>query len=117
MRFSDIKEFQKVEHLQLTEYQGISGGAIVLEFNNRTEHLSNKKVRQAIAYAVNRSQLSECTHIARKVPNDILCLGIDGNCVIGDSLTHAEANICASFGYGTRDERGQRLVLECMQQG
>ncbi|MBN98509.1 MAG: hypothetical protein CME16_04570 [Gemmatimonadetes bacterium] len=62
MRFSDIKEFQKVEHLQLTEYQGISGGAIVLEFNNRTEHLSNKKVRQAIAYAVNRSQLSDVLH-------------------------------------------------------
>ena len=62
MRFSDIKEFSKLEHLTLTEYQGISGGAIVLEFNNRREPLDNMQVRQAIAYAVNRSHISDVLH-------------------------------------------------------
>lgn len=62
MRFSDIKQFSKIEHLDLTEYQGISGGAIVLEFNNRREPLTNKKVRQAIAYAVDRSHISNVLH-------------------------------------------------------
>ena len=62
MRFSDIKEFKKVEHLQFTEYKGISGGAIVLEFNNRKEPLNNKKVRQALAYAINRSHISDVLH-------------------------------------------------------
>jgi peptide/nickel transport system substrate-binding protein len=62
MRFSDIKEFSQLEHLSLEEYKGISGGAIVLEFNNRREPLNNKKVRQAIAYAINRSQISDVLH-------------------------------------------------------
>lgn len=62
MRFSDIKEFSKIEHLELTEYQGISGGAIVLEFNNRKEPLNNLKVRQAIAYAINRAHISDVLH-------------------------------------------------------
>ena len=62
MRFSDIKAFSKLEHLTLTEYQGISGGAIVLEFNNRKEPLSKKKVRQAIAYAIDRSHISNVLH-------------------------------------------------------
>ena len=62
MRFSDIKAFSKLDHLQLTEYQGIAGGAIVLEFNNRKEPLNNKNVRQAIAYAVNRSHISDVLH-------------------------------------------------------
>ena len=62
MRFSDIKEFSKIDHLTLTEYQGISGGAIVLEFNNRREPLNNQKVRQAIAYAVDRSHISDVLH-------------------------------------------------------
>ena len=62
MRFSDIKEFSKIDHLTLTEYQGISGGAIVLEFNNRSEPLNNKAVRQAIAYAVDRSHISDVLH-------------------------------------------------------
>lgn len=62
MRFSDIKEFSKIEHLDLTEYQGISGGAIVLEFNNRKEPLNNMKVRQAIAHAISRSHISDVLH-------------------------------------------------------
>ena len=62
MRFSDIKEFSKIDHLELTEYQGISGGAIVLEFNNRKEPLNNMKVRQAIAYAINRAHISDVLH-------------------------------------------------------
>lgn len=62
MRFSDIKQFSKLEHLTLTEYQGISGGAIVLEFNNRRAPLDNLKVRQAIAYAVNRPHISNVLH-------------------------------------------------------
>lgn len=62
MRFSDIKAFSKIEHLTLTEYKGISGGAIVLEFNNRNTPLDNKMVRQAIAYAVDRSHLSNVLH-------------------------------------------------------
>ena len=62
VRFSDIKEFSKLQHLELTEYQGISGGAIVLEFNNRKEPLTNKAVRQAIAYAVDRSHISDVLH-------------------------------------------------------
>jgi peptide/nickel transport system substrate-binding protein len=62
MRFSDIKAFSKIKHLELTEYQGIAGGAIVLEFNNRKPPLNNQKVRQAIAYAVNRSHISDVLH-------------------------------------------------------
>ena len=62
MRFSDIKQFSKIEHLDLTEYQGISGSAIVLEFNNRREPLTNMKVRQAIAYAIDRSHISNVLH-------------------------------------------------------
>ena len=62
MRFSDIKQFSKIEHLELTEYQGISGSAIVLEFNNRNEPLNNIKVRQAIAYAIDRSHISNVLH-------------------------------------------------------
>ena len=62
MRFSDIAEFSKIKHLELTEYQGISGGAIVLEFNNRKEHLKKKEVRQAIAYAVDRNHISTVLH-------------------------------------------------------
>jgi len=62
MRFSDIKEFSKIDHLELTEYQGISGGAIVLEFNNRKEPLDNLMVRQAIAHAINRSHISDVLH-------------------------------------------------------
>ena len=62
MRFSDIREFSKLEHLTLTEYQGISGGAIVLEFNTRREPLNNLAVRQAIAYAVKRDHISNVLH-------------------------------------------------------
>lgn len=62
MRFSDIAEFSKLEHLKLEEYKGISGGAIVLEFNNRREPLNNKLVRQAIAYAINRNTISDVLH-------------------------------------------------------
>lgn len=62
MRFSDIRQFSKLEHLTLTEYQGISGGAIVLEFNNRKAPLNNLKVRQAIAYAVKRDHISNVLH-------------------------------------------------------
>lgn len=62
MRFSDIKEFSKIEHLELTEYKGISGGAIVLEFNNRREQFKKLAVRQAIAYAVDRDHLSNVLH-------------------------------------------------------
>lgn len=62
MRFSDIKAFSKIEHLQLTEYQGIAGGAIVLEFNNRKEPLNKQSVRQAIAYAINRAHISDVLH-------------------------------------------------------
>lgn len=62
MRFSDIAEFSKLDHLSLEEYKGVSGGAIVLEFNNRKEPLNNKMVRQAIAYAINRSQISDVLH-------------------------------------------------------
>ena len=62
MRFSDIKAFSKIEHLTLAEYRGIAGGAIVLEFNNRKEPLNNQKVRQAIAYAVNRAHISDVLH-------------------------------------------------------
>ena len=62
MRFSDIKAFSKIEHLTLTEYQGISGGAIVLELNNRKAPFDNQKVRQAIAHAVDRSHISNVLH-------------------------------------------------------
>ncbi|MFK7997305.1 MAG: ABC transporter substrate-binding protein, partial [Granulosicoccus sp.] len=62
MRFSDIKAFSKIDHLELTEYDGISGGAIVLEFNNRKEPLNNKQVRQAIAYAIDRNHISNILH-------------------------------------------------------
>jgi len=62
MRFSDIKAFSKIDHLELTEYDGISGGAIVLEFNNRKEPLNNKQVRQAIAYAIDRNYISNTLH-------------------------------------------------------
>lgn len=62
MRFSDIAEFSKIKHLALTEYKGISGGAIVLEFNNRKETLKKKEVRQAIAYAVDRNHISKVLH-------------------------------------------------------
>ena len=69
MRFSDIKEFSKIEHLALAPYEGIAGGAIVLEFNNRKEPLNNKLVRQAIAYAVNRSTLSNVLHGGYTIPS------------------------------------------------
>ena len=62
MRYSDIKEFSKIKHLDLTQYRGIDGANIVLEFNNRKDPLNNKKVRQAIAYAVDRSHLSNVLH-------------------------------------------------------
>lgn len=62
MRFSDIAEFSKLDHLSLEEYKGVAGGAIVLEFNNRREPLNNKTVRQAIAYAINRTQISDVLH-------------------------------------------------------
>ncbi len=62
MRFSDIEEFSKLDHLTLTQYQGISGGAIVLEFNNRKEPLNDMKVRKAIAYAVDRAHISDVLH-------------------------------------------------------
>lgn len=62
MQFSDIAEFSKLEHLSLEEYKGVSGGAIVLEFNNRSEPLNNKLVRQAIAFAINRTQISDVLH-------------------------------------------------------
>lgn len=62
MRFSDIKAFSKIDHLELTEYDGISGGAIVLEFNNRKEPLNNMQVRQAIAYAIDRNHISNILH-------------------------------------------------------
>mgnify|MGYP001212788398 FL=1 len=62
VRFSDIKQFSALDHLNLTEYKGISGGAIVLEFNNRRKPLKNKKVRQAIAYTVNRSHIANVLH-------------------------------------------------------
>jgi len=62
MRFSDIRTFSKLEHLTLTEYQGISGSAIVLEFNNRREPLNNQKVRRAIAYAIDREHISKVLH-------------------------------------------------------
>jgi len=62
MRYSDIAEFSKVKHLELTEYKGIAGGAIVLEFNNRKEHFKKKAVRQAIAYAVDRNHISKVLH-------------------------------------------------------
>ncbi|MFK7889767.1 MAG: ABC transporter substrate-binding protein [Granulosicoccus sp.] len=62
MRFSDIEAFSKIDHLELTEYDGISGGAIVLEFNNRRAPLDNKEVRQAIAYAIDRNHISNILH-------------------------------------------------------
>lgn len=62
MRFSDIKEFSKLEHLSLEEYKGIAGGAIVLEFNNRRDPFKNQLVRQAIAYAVDRAKISDVLH-------------------------------------------------------
>jgi peptide/nickel transport system substrate-binding protein len=62
MRFSDIKAFSKIEHLALTKYRGISGGAIVLELNNRKPPFDNKLVRQAVAYAVDRSHISNVLH-------------------------------------------------------
>lgn len=62
MRFSDIAEFSRLDHLSLEEYDGVSGGAIVLEFNNRREPLNNQMVRQALAYAINRSQISDILH-------------------------------------------------------
>ncbi len=62
MRYSDIEEFAQLDHLSLEEYKGVSGGAIVLEFNNRVEPLNNKLVRQAIAYAINRETISNVLH-------------------------------------------------------
>jgi peptide/nickel transport system substrate-binding protein len=69
MRYSDIKTFSKLEHLTLTMYDGISGSAIVLEFNNRKEPFNNKKVRQAIAYAINRSHISTVLHGGHTKPS------------------------------------------------
>lgn len=62
MRYSDIEEFAQLDHLELEEYRGVTGGAIVLEFNNRREPLDNKLVRQAIAYAINRETISNVLH-------------------------------------------------------
>jgi peptide/nickel transport system substrate-binding protein len=62
MRYSDIRSFSKLEHLTLTEYEGISGGAIVLEFNNRRAPLDNKAVRRAIAHAIDREHISKVLH-------------------------------------------------------
>ena len=40
----------------------VSGGAIVLEFNNREGPLANKAVRQAIAYGIDRSYIADVLH-------------------------------------------------------
>ncbi len=62
MRFSDIKEFSKIPHLELKEYQGVSGASIVLEFNNRREQFKKLAVRQAIAYAIDRNHIANVLH-------------------------------------------------------
>lgn len=69
MRFSDIKEFAKIPHLQLTEYQGVSGANIVLEFNNRREQFKKLAVRQAIAYAIDRNHISNVLHAGYTKPS------------------------------------------------
>ena len=62
MRLTDIDSFKKVDHLALTEMKTVSGGAIVLEFNNREGPLADKAVRQAIAYGIDRSYIADVLH-------------------------------------------------------
>ena len=69
MRLTDIDEFKKVEHLALTEMKSVSGSSIVLEFNNREGPLSNKLVRQAIAYGIDRAYISNVLHAGYTKPS------------------------------------------------
>ena len=69
MRLTDIDEFKKVDHLALTEMTSVSGSSIVLEFNNREGPLSNKAVRQAIAYGIVRAYIADVLHAGFTKPS------------------------------------------------
>ena len=62
MRYGDIKNFEKIPHLQATRVVSPSGGGAALEFNHRIERFANKKVRQAIAHAVDNDYIARVFH-------------------------------------------------------
>lgn len=62
MRYRDIDSFEKLPFLELTAMKTPNGGGVYLEFNNRIEHLKDKKVRQAIAHAINRDHIANVLH-------------------------------------------------------
>jgi peptide/nickel transport system substrate-binding protein len=62
MRYAEIKSFQEIPHLNLTRIISPSGAAAILEFNNRKEPLNKKKVRQAIAHAIDNSHIANVLH-------------------------------------------------------
>ncbi len=58
-----IRRLQKVDHLQLTDQGYAAVGPINwLAFNTRSAKLSDKRVRQAIAYAVDRDFIVKALH-------------------------------------------------------
>ena len=65
----EIKRLEKVEHLQLTTdgYAGI-GPINWLAFNTASPKLSDVRVRQAIAYAVDRDFITKALHRGVSVP-------------------------------------------------
>lgn len=65
IRYRDIASFEEIPHLNVTQLKTPSGGGIYLEFNHRKEFFKNKKVRQAIAYAIDRSYIANVLHDGR----------------------------------------------------
>lgn len=69
MRYADIDSFKKIPHLALARLKSPSGASVILEFNNRKGPLSKKAVRQAIAYAIDRSYISNVLHSGYTIPS------------------------------------------------
>ncbi|MBF0279484.1 MAG: hypothetical protein HQM13_16925 [SAR324 cluster bacterium] len=65
IRYRDITDFEKISHLKVTELKTPNGGGTYLELNNRKEFFKNKKVRQALAYAIDRDYLADVLHDGR----------------------------------------------------
>ena len=61
-RYGDIKNFEEIPHLALTQVKSPGGGAAILEFNHRDERFANVKVRQAIAHAVDNEYIANVFH-------------------------------------------------------
>jgi peptide/nickel transport system substrate-binding protein len=61
-RYRDIESFTKIPHIELTKVISPSGAGAYLEFNNRIEPFSKKKVRQAIAHAIDRDYIANVLH-------------------------------------------------------